>query len=122
MSQTTLEPTSEPTPEEQPPTARPRRSSTTTALGTPAVRSARTAGAATSAPAPGPGRNLMNVRAVAWLMRSPLYPAVFQAAVAAAFVLVGYELLAGPEAAHDNLGTALMWVLWWPLTLCANLS
>ena len=57
----------------------------------------------------------MNLRPVAWLMRSRLYPTVFQAAVAAAFVLVGYQLLAGPEKAHDNFGTALTWVLWWPL-------
>lgn len=105
MSQTTLEPTSEPGPQEQPAASRPRRASTTTALGIPRV----------GTPTPSRGRNLMNLRPVAWLMRSRLYPTVFQAAVAAAFVLVGYELLAGPEAAHDNLGTALMWVLWWPL-------
>lgn len=31
------------------------------------------------------------------------------------FGLVAYQLLAGPETAHDNAGTALMWVLWWPV-------
>jgi len=31
------------------------------------------------------------------------------------FGLVAYELLAGPAKAHENAGTALMWVLWWPL-------
>lgn len=110
MSQTALEPTSEPGPEEQPPASRTARpAATTTALGIPTI------GTPTAAPTPSRGRNLMNLRPVAWLMRSRLYPTVFQAAVAAAFVLVGYQLLAGPEKAHDNLGTALMWVLWWPL-------
>jgi ferredoxin len=115
MSQTTLEPTSEPGPQEQPATSRPRRASTTTALGIPTVGTPTPAAVRPGAPTPGRGRNLMNLRPVAWLMRSRLYPTVFQAAVAAAFVLVGYQLLAGPEKAHDNLGTALMWVLWWPL-------
>ena len=57
----------------------------------------------------------MNLRPVAWLMRSRLYPTVFQAAIAAVFVLVVYQLLAGPAAAHNNFGTAMTWVLWWPL-------
>ncbi len=26
-----------------------------------------------------------------------------------------FQLLLGPESAHDNFGTALTWVLWWPL-------
>lgn len=112
MTQTTLEPTSPP-PEEQPTETRSRRAGTPVALGMPTTRGTKPAPA--PAPATAPARNLMNLRPVAWLMRSRLYPTVFQAAVAAAFVLVGYELLAGPEAAHDNLGTALMWVLWWPL-------
>src|SRR6188508_1912718 len=29
--------------------------------------------------------------------------------------LIIYQLMLGPCAAHDNLGTALTWVLWWPL-------
>ena len=52
----------------------------------------------------------MNLRPVAWLMRSRLYPTVFQAAVAAAFVLVGYELLRKPftvNALAEAVGTAL---------------
>ncbi|MBK8468254.1 MAG: 4Fe-4S binding protein [Actinomycetales bacterium] len=47
-------------------------------------------------------------------MRSRWYPGVFQIPVAAVFGLVGYQLLTGPAKAHDNAGTALMWVLWWP--------
>ena len=60
-------------------------------------------------------RNLLSYRPVATVLRSRLYPGVLQAAVAAVFVLVAYQLVLGPDSAHDNLGTALMWVLWWPL-------
>jgi polyferredoxin len=63
---------------------------------------------------PGP-RNLLDNRWFSAFVRSRWYPAVFQVPVAAVFGLVGYELLAGPTTAHDNAGTALMWVLWWPL-------
>ena len=60
-------------------------------------------------------KNLMNTPWVARTMRSRLYPGVFQSIVAAGFVLIAFELLVGPAKAHDNFGTALMWVLWWPL-------
>jgi polyferredoxin len=60
------------------------------------------------------GRNLLNLRWVRALVRSRWYPGVLQVPVAAVFGLVGFELLAGPQRAHDNPGTALMWVLWWP--------
>jgi polyferredoxin len=69
-------------------------------------------------PAPGPerrGRNLMEVPVVARMLRSRYYPGVLQIPVAAAFGLVAYQLLVGPDTAHDNAGTALMWVLWWPV-------
>ncbi|WOP18847.1 4Fe-4S binding protein [Raineyella sp. LH-20] len=61
------------------------------------------------------GRNLLDVPLVRRVMTSPLYPRVFQWAVLAGFVFVGYQLLAGPESAHENIGTVLMWVIWWPL-------
>ncbi|AQX17113.1 ferredoxin [Tessaracoccus lapidicaptus] len=57
----------------------------------------------------------MQVPWVARLLRSRLYPGVIQVPVAAVFGLVAYQLLVGPDSAHDNAGTALMWVLWWPL-------
>jgi ferredoxin len=60
------------------------------------------------------GRDLLKNRFVSALMRSRWYPRVFQIPVAAVFGLVAYELLAGPPDAHENAGTALMWVLWWP--------
>ncbi|MEI6622211.1 MAG: 4Fe-4S binding protein [Actinomycetes bacterium] len=61
------------------------------------------------------GRNLLNWRPLRAIMKSRLYPAVIQWFVLAVFVLTGYELLAGPSAADENLGTVLMWVIWWPL-------
>ena len=60
-------------------------------------------------------KNLMNTPWIARTMRSPLFPGVFQSIIAAGFVLIAFELLIGPSAAHENFGTALMWVLWWPL-------
>jgi polyferredoxin len=57
----------------------------------------------------------MKNRVVSGLLRSRWYPGVFQVPVAAVFGLVAYQLLAGPDTAHDNSGTALMWVLWWPV-------
>jgi len=61
------------------------------------------------------GRNLLEVRPVGAVLRSRLYPVAFQWLALGVFVLVVWQLLAGPNAAHDNLGTALLWVVWWPL-------
>lgn len=61
------------------------------------------------------GADLLRLPLARRIARSPLYPKVIQWIVLAVFVLVGYELIVGPEEAHGNLGTALMWVLWWPL-------
>ena len=61
------------------------------------------------------GRNLLKNKHVQSFMRSPWYPTTFQVPVAAVFGFIGYQLFAGPPSAHDNAGTALMWVLWWPL-------
>jgi ferredoxin len=60
------------------------------------------------------GRDLLKNRFVSAVMRSRWYPGAFQIPIAAVFGLVAYELLAGPPKAHENAGTALMWVLWWP--------
>jgi polyferredoxin len=60
------------------------------------------------------GRDLLKNRFVSAVMRSRWYPGAFQIPIAAVFGLVAYQLLAGPSKAHENAGTALMWVLWWP--------
>jgi polyferredoxin len=57
----------------------------------------------------------MEVPVVARMLRSRYYPGILQVPVAAIFGLVAYQLLVGPDTAHDNPGTALMWVLWWPV-------
>ncbi|MFC7483292.1 4Fe-4S binding protein [Luedemannella flava] len=57
----------------------------------------------------------MAYRPVARFVRSRWYPGVFQWAAAAVFAVVVYQLLLGPDSAHENLGTALVWVMWWPL-------
>jgi polyferredoxin len=61
------------------------------------------------------GRDILKNRFVSALLRSRWYPGAFQIPIAAVFGLVAYELLAGSPSAHHNAGTALMWVLWWPL-------
>ena len=61
------------------------------------------------------GRNLLRFRPVAAIARSRFYPAVLQWVSAAFFAVIVWQLMLGPESAHDNLGTALTWVLWWPL-------
>ena len=60
------------------------------------------------------GRDLLKHPVVSAVMRSRWYPGVIQIPIAAVFGLVAYQLLAGPSTAHQNAGTALMWVLWWP--------
>jgi polyferredoxin len=64
---------------------------------------------------PVPGRNLLGWAPLRRLVRSRAYPLCFQIPVAAVFGLVAVQLLGGPDLAHDNAGTALMWVLWWPM-------
>ncbi|MDP3972013.1 MAG: 4Fe-4S binding protein [Candidatus Nanopelagicales bacterium] len=61
------------------------------------------------------GPDVLQWRPMRAVVRSRWYPGVIQWLVLAGFVLVGYQLIAGPAAAHDNLGTALMWILWWPI-------
>ncbi|RPI81333.1 MAG: 4Fe-4S binding protein [Chloroflexi bacterium] len=59
--------------------------------------------------------NLLNNKLLAMFIRSKWYPALFQWLTASAFIIIMFQLLVGPSKAHDNLGTALTWVLWWPL-------
>ncbi len=60
-------------------------------------------------------RNLLELRPVAAVASSRFYPVVLQWMAATVFALILWQLLLGPENAHDNLGTALTWVIWWPL-------
>jgi polyferredoxin len=59
--------------------------------------------------------NLLSIPLVGAIFRSRWFPGVFQALTAAVFVVIVWQLILGPESAHDNFGTAMTWVLWWPL-------
>ena len=49
------------------------------------------------------------------LLRHPAYPALFQWLSLFVFAFIVIELLRGPANAKENLGSLLVWVLWWPL-------
>ncbi len=59
--------------------------------------------------------NLLDYPLVKRVVQSRLYPGILQAITAIVFAVILVELLAGPLKAHDNFGTAMTWVLWWPL-------
>ena len=59
--------------------------------------------------------NLLKNKWIGGFVRSDWFPGIFQWPTIVFFALIVYQLLLGPVAAHDNLGTALTWVLWWPL-------
>lgn len=59
--------------------------------------------------------NLLQQRWLKALMRSRWYPGIIQWPTLFVFLLIMFELLLGPAVAHDNFGTALTWVLWWPI-------
>jgi polyferredoxin len=48
------------------------------------------------------------------VLRHPAYPALFQWISLLVFAFIVVELLAGPANAKENLGSLLVWVLWWP--------
>lgn len=59
--------------------------------------------------------NLLNNKYIKGFIKSKWYPGVFVWPTAIVFAIVMFELLFGPSSAHDNFGTALTWVLWWPI-------
>lgn len=61
------------------------------------------------------GGNLLKIKTIDSLMKSRWFPGIIQWPTLLLFMLIMFQLLLGPESAHDNLGTALTWVLWWPL-------
>jgi polyferredoxin len=61
------------------------------------------------------GGNLLKIQVIDSLMKSKWFPGIIQWPTLLLFMLIMFQLLLGPESAHDNLGTALTWVLWWPL-------
>ena len=61
------------------------------------------------------GGNLLQIKAIDRFMRSRWFPGIVQWPTLIVFMVIMFQLLLGPESAHDNFGTALTWVLWWPL-------
>ena len=61
------------------------------------------------------GGNLLQIKVIDRLMHSKWFPGIIQWPTLLLFMLIMFQLLLGPESAHDNLGTALTWVLWWPI-------
>lgn len=61
------------------------------------------------------GGNLLQIKFIDRFMRSRWFPGIIQWPTLILFMVIMFQLLLGPESAHDNLGTALTWVLWWPI-------
>lgn len=66
-------------------------------------------------PAPKRGKNLLDNKLIGGLFRSRWFPGILQWITVFVFGFIMWQLLLGPDKAHDNFGTALTWVLWWPL-------
>lgn len=49
------------------------------------------------------------------IFRQSWYPGIIIWPTFFVFAFIVYQLLYGPNSAHDNFGTAATWVLWWPL-------
>lgn len=64
---------------------------------------------------PAQPRNLLDYGIVGAVAHSRYFPGVLQWLTASVFFIIVWQLLLGPQSAHDNAGTALVWVLWWPL-------
>ncbi|MGC1376054.1 MAG: 4Fe-4S binding protein [Anaerolineales bacterium] len=68
-----------------------------------------------STPNPLTGGNLLKIKWIDRFLRSRWFPGIIQWPTLIVFMFIMFELLLGPSEAHNNLGTALTWVLWWPL-------
>lgn len=60
------------------------------------------------------GKNLLNGY-LGSFMKSKWFPGIFTWPVMLVFAIIIYQTLWGPRSAHDNFGTAMTWILWWPL-------
>ncbi len=64
---------------------------------------------------PAPTDNLLKNRFIGGFIKSRWYPGILRWPTALVFSLIMYVFLFGPALAHSNFGTALTWILWWPL-------
>lgn len=49
------------------------------------------------------------------ILKSKWYPGIFQWPTLIVFAVIVYELLIGIPVSDHNFGTAMTWVLWWPI-------
>jgi len=61
------------------------------------------------------GGNLLQNKWINRFLRSRWYPGIIQWPTLLIFMLIMFQLVLGPDSAHDNFGTAMTWVLWWPV-------
>ena len=66
-------------------------------------------------PPSGPEPNLLHVSWVGHMFRSRWYPGVFQLSGLVVFAAVMLATLFGPTLVEDNVGSTIVWILWWPL-------
>lgn len=60
-------------------------------------------------------KNLLDSKLLKGFFKSKWYPTVFQIPAVFVFGFIMYLLLWGPAEIEDNFGSALTWILWWPL-------
>jgi polyferredoxin len=76
---------------------------------------AATPGAPDVLPPSGPEPNLLHVSWIGRMFRSRWYPGVFQLVGLVVFAAVMLATLFGPTMVEDNIGSTIVWILWWPL-------
>jgi polyferredoxin len=66
-------------------------------------------------PPSGAEPNLLHLGWLNGFLRSRWYPGIFQVVGVIVFAFIIVETLFGPDTVHDNPGSAIVWILWWPL-------
>jgi polyferredoxin len=61
------------------------------------------------------GGNLLKIEWIKRFLRSRWYPGIIQWPAFLLFMVIMFQLMLGPTVTHDNFGSALTWVLWWPI-------
>ena len=60
-------------------------------------------------------KNLLEAKMLKGFIKSKWYPGIFQIPAVFVFAFIMYLLLFGSPKIEDNFGSALTWILWWPL-------
>ena len=66
-------------------------------------------------PPSGAEPNLLHLGPLNAFLRSRWYPGIFQVVGVLVFAFIMIETLFGTTTVHDNAGSAIVWILWWPL-------